>query len=101
MTDYGYNTTGITVYNISKTPPLSRADGKGGVFDIRGISADYGQSIVGKIVLDGMCEGYGFAIIDGRGFNASTQELVDECLVVIGTHTCPTSVLNLSIEKGY
>ncbi len=35
-----------------KTPPLPRADGKGGVI-IRGISADGDQSVVGNIVPDG------------------------------------------------
>jgi len=35
---------------------LPRADGKGGVFDIRGISANDGQAIVGNIVPDRMGE---------------------------------------------
>ena len=46
------------------TPPLPRADGKDGVFDIRGVSAYSGQSIVGNIVLDGMGEADGLTIID-------------------------------------
>jgi len=44
---------------------LPRADGKGGIFDIRGISADGGQSIVGNIVPDWMGEADGLAVIDG------------------------------------
>jgi hypothetical protein len=40
-------------------------------------------------------------VIDRRDINASTQELVNERLVVVGTHARPTSVLYLGIENGY
>ena len=77
---------------------MSEADGKGGAFDLIGISVDGGQLVVGNIVPNGTDEVDGLAIIDGRDINAATQELVDECLVVIGTHICPAGVVNLTIE---
>ena len=69
------------------TPLLPRADGRGGVFDIRGISADSDQSVVGNIVSYGMGKGDGLTIIDGRDIDTSPLELVDEGLNVIGSHT--------------
>ena len=48
-----------------------------------------------------MGEGDGLAIVNGCGINAATLELVDECLVVIGSHTGPASVLHLGVENGY
>ena len=47
------------------TPLLPRADSKGGVFDIRGLSANGGQPTVDSIVLDGMGEGDSLTVIDG------------------------------------
>ena len=50
--------------NKSKnTPLLPRADGKGGVFDIRGVSAYSDKSIVGNIIPDGMGEAFTFKAI--------------------------------------
>ena len=46
------------------TPPLPRADGKGGVFDISGISAYSGQSIVGNIMPNGICKADGLTVVD-------------------------------------
>ena len=34
-----------------------------------------------------MSEGYGITIADDRDIDASSLELVNECLVMIGTHT--------------
>jgi hypothetical protein len=48
-----------------------------------------------------MGEGDDLAIVNGRDINTATLELVDECLVVIGSHTGPASVLNLGVENGY
>lgn len=45
-------------------PPLPRADGKGGILILNGTSADYGQSVVGNIVLDGTSEADGLTIKD-------------------------------------
>lgn len=44
---------------------MPRADGKGGVFDIKRIPADGGQSIIGNIALDGSSEADGLAIVNG------------------------------------
>ena len=73
----------------------------GGVFIISGISAYSVQPIFGYIVLDRKGEVDGLSIIDGRDIDTSTQELVDECLVVIGTHTSPTGIADLMIEYCY
>lgn len=48
-----------------------------------------------------MGEGDGLAIINGCGIDVATLELVDECLVVIGSHRGPTSALHLGIEDVY
>ena len=54
------------ILQVTKTPLLPRADGKGGVFDIRGISADGGQPVVGNIISDGTSEADGLTVIDRR-----------------------------------
>lgn len=90
-----------SVTRVYKTPPLPRADGRGGVFFNRVISADGNQPIDGNIVLDRTSEADSFTIIDGRDINAAPQELVDECLIVIGTHTSPAGVADLTIEDCY
>ena len=46
-----------------------------------------------------MSEGNGFSIGNGSSIDASKLELVDERLVVIGSHTGPTSVLHLGVEN--
>jgi hypothetical protein len=48
-----------------------------------------------------MGESDDLAIVNGRDINTATLELVDEGLVVIGSHTGPASVLNLGVENGY
>ena len=54
------------ILKISKTPLLLRADSKGGVFDIRGISVDDYQFVVWQIIPDGMSEADGLTVIDRR-----------------------------------
>ena len=48
-----------------------------------------------------MCKGYAAVNADGRGIDAATLELVDECLVVVGSHGGPALVLHLGVENGY
>lgn len=80
---------------------MPKADGKCGVFISEGLSANGGQPIVSNIEPDEMSEDDSLTIIDGRDINASSLELVDECLVVIGTHTSPAGITNLMIEYCY
>ena len=47
-----------------------------------------------------MDERDGSAIIYGSSIDATTVELVKECLVVIGTHRGPASALHLGVENG-
>ena len=68
---------------------------------MRGGSADDGQTAVGYIVLDEMSETDDLTIIDSCDINAATLELVDECLVVIGTHSGPAGIADLTIEYCY
>ena len=70
----------------SYSKALSILANKGGIFGIRGISADGGQPIVGNIVPDGMGEVDGLTVIDGRSVDTSTLELINERLIVIGSH---------------
>ena len=44
---------------------------------------------------------YGLSACNGCGIDTATLELVDECLVVIGSHAGPASVLHLVVENGY
>ena len=64
-------------------------------------SVDGDQFIVRQVVSDRMSKGDYLAIIDCSGIDTSSLELVDECLVVVGTHTCPTAITNLTVEDVY
>jgi hypothetical protein len=46
----------------------------------------YDQSIVWQVVADGMGKADGFTVVDGRGIDASTLELIQKSLVMIGAH---------------
>ena len=46
-----------------------------------------------------MGKGDGLAIVNRCSIDAATLELVDECLVVVGTHRGPASVLHLLVES--
>jgi hypothetical protein len=50
------------------------------------VSAD-NYLVVSKAVPDRMSKGDIISIANGRDINASTSELINECVVVIGTHT--------------
>ena len=52
-------------------------------------------------VSDVVSEGDGVAISNSRSINTSVLELVDECLIVIGSHRGPAAVLDLGVENGY
>jgi hypothetical protein len=47
-----------------------------------------------------MSERNSFSIGNGRCIDATTMELVDESLVVIGSHRGPASALHLGVEKA-
>jgi len=66
-----------------------------------GCSAVGYKPIAGHVVPDSMSERNSFSIGNGRCIDAATVELVKECLVVIGSHTGPASVLHLGVENGY
>ena len=80
---------------------MPRADGKGGAFDIRGGSADGGQSVVGNIVPNRTGEGDSEAISNSRSIDTSTLELVNKSLIMIGSHGGPATVLDLGVKNGY
>ena len=65
-----------------------------------GCSADGYKPVAGYVVSDRMGERNSFSIGNGRCIDATTMELVKECLVVIGTHRGPASALHLSVEKA-
>jgi len=48
-----------------------------------------------------MGERDGSAIIYGSSIDAAAVELVEECLVVVGSHGGPASALHLGIEDVY
>jgi hypothetical protein len=43
----------------------------------------------------------GLAIVNKCSIDAATLELVDECLVVVGSHRRPAGIGHLLIENGY
>ena len=47
-----------------------------------------------------MEESNSLAIINRCGIDAATLELVDECLVVVGSHRGPASALHLGVKKA-
>ena len=65
------------------------------------VSDEYNQTVVGLWTLHWMGEGDGLAVVNGCGIDAPTLELVDECLVMVGSHRGPASVLHLGVENGY
>ena len=80
---------------------MPRADGRGGVLILRGLSADGGQPVVGQVIPDRLGKADGLTVIDGRNINASMLELVDERLIMIGTHSSPAGIADLTIEYCY
>ena len=83
--------------NPKSIAALARADCKGG--GCIGSVDDY-QFVVRQVVPDRMGKRYGLSACNGCGIDATTMELVKECLVVIGTHRGPASALHLSVEKA-
>ena len=98
--DGGTDTTVIPLLCIF-TPPLPRADCRNGVLLLNKVSADDDEFVTLYVVSDRMGERDCLIVIDRRDINASSQELVNERLVVVGTHAGPASVLHLGIENGY
>ena len=47
-----------------------------------------------------MGEGNSSSIVNGGGIDAAAVKLVEECLVVIGSHGGPASALHLGVENG-
>lgn len=70
---------------------------------INKVSADDDEFVTLYIVSDRMGEGDCLTIIDGRDINASPLELVNESLVVIGTHSYPFNFSNSlnTIVEGF
>ena len=58
------------------------------------------QTVVGLWTPYRVGKGNGLAIVNGCGIDAATLELVDECLVVVGSHRGPASFLHLGVENG-
>lgn len=83
----------------NNTPAFARADCKAGFFYyINKVLSDSDKLIILKIVTDGVGESGASAIMYRRGVDASALELVDEGLIVIGSHTAPGTKTNLMIK---
>lgn len=65
-----------------------------------GCSADGYKPIAGHVVPNRVSERNSFSIGNGSGIDTATPELVNERLVVIGSHRGPASVLHLGVEKA-
>ena len=66
---------------------------------INKVSDDGDESVTLYVVSDWMGEGDCLTVIDRRGINASSLELVNESQVVIGTHSYPTIIVDFTIER--
>ena len=78
---------------------MPRADGMGGVFLCGEVSsANGGQLVVGDVVSYWMSKRDGLTIANHRDVDTSTQELINEGLIMIGTHACPASMANQGVE---
>ncbi len=66
---------------------MQRAGCRNGVLIINKVSADDDEFATLYVVSDRMSERDCLTVIDKRDINASSLELVDKRLVVIGTHT--------------
>ena len=64
-----------------------------------GCSAFGYKPIAGHVVTDRVGERNCFSIGNGSSINTSSLELVNECLIVIGSHGRPRTALNLLIER--
>ena len=64
-------------------------------------SIDDCQFVIWQVISDRLAKGDDLAIVNGSDIDAATLKFVDECLVVIGTHTCPAGITNLTIEYYY
>ena len=58
------------------------------------------KPVIGHVVPDRMGKRDAPAITNGNSIDATTLKLVKECLVVIGSHRGPASVINLGVEKA-
>ena len=66
---------------------MQRADCRNGVLLINKVSAGDDEFVTLYVVSDRMSERDCLIVIDRRDINASSLKLVNESLVVIGTHT--------------
>ena len=64
-------------------------------------SVDDCQFVVWQVEPDRMSKRYGIFACYGGGVDASMLELVDECLVVVGSHPSPAGITDLTIENVY
>ena len=74
---------------------------KGGVLYEGGCSADGYKPIAGNVVSDRVGERNVFSSGNGSSIDVAALELVEECMIVIGSHTGPASALHLGVENGY
>ena len=77
-----------------KTPLLPGTDGRSGVFDIRGISADDNQPVAGNILTNKTVEREGLAA-------SIIEKLVDERQTVVGSHICPAKPTPHGFPMGW
>ena len=63
-----------------------------------GCSAFGYKPIAGHVVTDRVGERNCFSIGNGSSIDAATLELVNECLIVISSHTGSDSALHLGVE---
>ena len=96
-----YGTGTCLAQEYYKPRRWQRADCQGRSFVWGECSAVGYKSIAGHVVPDRMDERDGSAITNGRSIDAMAAELVDECLIVVGTHRGPASALHLYVENCY
>lgn len=63
--------------------------------------SDMHYSVAGHIILNGMSETNSVPITNGCDVYMATPKLIYERQVMIGSHTCPATTANLTIEDVY
>jgi hypothetical protein len=59
------------------------------------------QLVVGQIIRDRVGEADNMPIIYTCGVNSTPLKLVNESLIMIGSHTRPATITNLAVEDVY
>jgi hypothetical protein len=85
---------------ISYTKSLAKADARDYLIILLGLVYE-NKFIVGQIIRDRVGEADYMPVIYTCGVNVTPLKLVNESLIMIGSHTRPATITNLAVEDVY